>query len=42
MNHQINLSCNTPSTVVFGDLIAAGLARFSDVGQNVYNISHRI
>ena len=42
MNHQINLSCNTLSTVVFGDLIAAGLARFRDNGQNVYNISQRI
>ena len=31
MNHQIDLSCSTPSTIVIGDSIAAGLARFSDV-----------
>ena len=30
-NNQIDLSCSTPSTIVIGDLIAAGLARFSDV-----------
>ena len=33
MNHQIDLSSSTPSTIVIGigDSIAAGLARFSDV-----------
>ena len=31
MNHQINLSCSTPSTIVTRDSTAAGLARFSDV-----------
>ena len=36
MNHQINLCCNTPSAVVIGDSIAAGLARFSDVWQNLF------
>ena len=30
-NHQIDLSCSTPSTIVTGDSIAAGLARFSGV-----------
>ena len=34
MNHQINLSCSTPSTIVTGDSIAAGLASFSDVWHN--------
>ena len=34
MNHQIDLSCSTPSTIVIGDSIAAGLARFSDVWHN--------
>ena len=35
-NHQIGLSCSTPSTIVFGDSIAAGLARFSDVWHNFF------
>ena len=26
MNHQLDLSCSTPSTIVIGDSIAAGLA----------------
>ena len=30
MNHQIDLSCSTPSAIVIGDSIAAGLASFSD------------
>ena len=33
-NHQIDLSCSTPSTIVIGDSIAAGLARFSDFWHN--------
>ena len=36
MNHQINLSCSTPSTIVTGDSIAAGLACFSDVWHNFF------
>ena len=28
-NHQIDLSCSTPSTIGIGHSIAAGLARFS-------------
>ena len=36
MNHQINTCCNTPSTIVLGDSIAAGLARFSDVWHNFF------
>ena len=36
MNHQIDLSCSTPSTIVIGDSIAAGLARFSDVWHNFF------
>ena len=31
MNHQIDLSCSTPSTIVIEDFIAAELSRFSDV-----------
>ena len=31
INHQIDLSYSTLSTIVIGDLIAAGLARFNDV-----------
>ena len=42
MNHQIDLSCSTPSTIVIGDSIAAELARFSDVWRiffcNVLNL----
>ena len=34
MNHQIDLSCSTPSTIVIRDSTAAGLARFSDVWHN--------
>ena len=37
MNHQIDLSCSTPSTTVIGDSIAAGLARFSDVWYNFFH-----
>ena len=36
MNHQIDLSCSTPSTIVIGDSIAAGLACFSDVWHNFF------
>ena len=36
MNHQIDLSCSTPSTIVIGDSTAAGLARFSDVWHNFF------
>ena len=36
-NHQINLSCSTPSTIVIGDSIASGLARFSDVWYNFFH-----
>ena len=36
MNHQIDLSCSTPSTIVIGDSIAAELARFSDVWRIFY------
>ena len=36
MNHQINLSCSTPSTIVTRDSIAAGLANFSDVWHNFF------
>ena len=36
MNHQIVLSCSTPSTIVIGGSIAAGLARFSDVWHNFF------
>ena len=35
-NHQINLSCSTPPTIVIGDSIASGLARFSDVWYNFF------
>ena len=35
-NHQINLSCSTPSTIVIGSSIAAGLARFSNVWHNFF------
>ena len=34
LNHQISLSCCNPSTIVNGDSIAAGLARFTDVWHN--------
>ena len=36
MNHQIDLSCSTPSTIVTGDSIAAGLTRFSDFWHNFF------
>ena len=36
MNHQIDLSCGTPSTIVTGDSIAAVLACFSDVWHNFF------
>ena len=35
-NHQIDLSCNTPSTIKIGDSTAAELARFSDVWHNFF------
>ena len=35
-NHQIDLSCDTPSTVVIGDSITAGLARFIDIWHKVF------
>ena len=35
-NHQIELSLSTPSTIVIGDSIAAGPARFSDVWHNFF------
>ena len=35
-NHQINLSCSTPSTIVIGNTIAAGLSRFSHVWYNFF------
>ena len=31
MNHQTDLFCSTPSTIVTGDSIATGVPRFSDV-----------
>ena len=34
INHQLDLSCSTPSTIVIEDSIAARLARFSDVWHN--------
>ena len=34
--HQIYLSCSTPSTIVIGDSIAAGLARFSGVWHDFF------
>ena len=37
MNHQIDLSCTNPSTIVNRDSIAAGLARFSDVWHNFFS-----
>ena len=37
MNHQIDLSCSTPSTIVIGDSIAAGLARLSEVWYNFFH-----
>ena len=36
MNHQMDLSCSAPSTIVIGDSIAAGLARFNDVWHNFF------
>ena len=36
MNDQIDLSCIIPSTIVIGDSIAAGLARFSHVWHNFF------
>ena len=36
INHQIDLSCSTPSAIVIWDSIAAGLARFSDVWHNLF------
>ena len=36
MNRQINLFSSTPSTIIIGDSIAAGLARFSDVWHNFF------
>ena len=36
MNHQIDLSCSTSSTIVIEDSIAAGLACFSDVWHNFF------
>ena len=35
-NNQIDLSCSTPSTILIGDLIAAGLGRFSNVWHNFF------
>ena len=35
-NHQIDLSCIAPSAILTGDSIAAGLARFSNVWQNLF------
>ena len=37
MNHQAGLSCSTLSTIVIGDSIAAGLARFRDVWHNFFH-----
>ena len=36
INHQIDLSCSTSSTIVIGGPIAAGLARFTDVWHNFF------
>ena len=36
-NHQIDLSCITPSTIVIGDSIPAGLARFIDIWNNFFH-----
>ena len=36
-NNQIDLSCSTPSTIVIGDLIPAGLAHFSNVQHKVFH-----
>ena len=36
INHEIDLSCSTPSTIMIGDSIAAGLARFSDVWHDFF------
>ena len=41
MNHQIDLSCSTPSTIVIGDSMAAGLAHFSDVWHN-FHLQNRV
>ena len=35
-NHQIDLSCSTPSTTVVKDSIAARLVRFSDIWHNFF------
>ena len=35
-NQQIDLSSSTSSTILIGDSIAAGLARFSDVWHNFF------
>ena len=35
-NHQINFSCSTPSTIIVGNSIATGVARFSDVCHNFF------
>ena len=36
MNHQIDLSCSTLSTIVIGDSIKEKLGRYSDVWQNFF------
>ena len=41
MNHQIDLSCSTPSTIVIGDSMAVGLAHFSDVWHN-FHLHNRV
>ena len=35
-NNQIDLTCSTPSTILIGDSIAAGLGRFSNVWHNFF------
>ena len=35
-NHQLDLSCSTPSTIKIGDSTAAELTRFSDVWHNFF------
>ena len=35
-NHQVDLSCSIPSTIVIGDSIAAGLPRCRDAWYNVF------
>ena len=35
--YPTDFSCSTPSAIVIGDSIAAGLARFSDVWHNFFS-----